>query len=187
MSSEAQEDACDGFDSAATDWTVRPQGDGTFVLHAAGETLRCAIGRTGMLCDKREGDGATPVGRWKLREVLYRADRLPAPATALKVTAIKQGDGWCDAPDDPNYNRPVPLPYAASHEEMWREDGLYDVVVPLGYNDDPPVAGKGSAIFLHVSQADYGPTAGCVAIPRDALVRLLAAASAETHIVVSET
>lgn len=86
------------------------------------------------------------------------------PETALKLTALAENDGWCDAPDDPNYNRPVKLPYAAS-QEMWRDDGLYDVVVVIGYNDDPVVAGKGSAIFLHICRADYGPTAGCVAIP----------------------
>jgi len=139
-----------------------------------GGTVRCALGRSGISHDKREGDGATPVGRFVLRRVLYRPDRLAPPATRLPVAPIAGDDGWCDDPADPNYNRPVKRPYPASHEEMWREDDLYDVVVVMGHNDDPVVPGMGSAVFMHVATADYGPTAGCVALALPDLLRLLA-------------
>jgi L,D-peptidoglycan transpeptidase YkuD (ErfK/YbiS/YcfS/YnhG family) len=123
--------------------------------------------------DKREGDGASPAGVWPIRRVLYRPDRGPAPQTTLPVAAVAEDDGWCDAPGDPAYNRPVKLPYPASAEQMWRDDHLYDLVVILGHNDDPPIAGLGSAIFLHLAKPDYAPTHGCVAVARGDLEALL--------------
>lgn len=134
----------------------------------------CALGRAGLSSDKREGDGATPIGRFPLRRVLYRADRVILPALSLPAAPIDPGDGWCDDPASPDYNRQVRLPCAARHEHLWRLDSLYDIVVVLGHNDDPPVAGAGSAIFLHVASADYRPTEGCVAVARDDLLALLA-------------
>ena len=143
-------------------------------LEADGRRWRCALGRGGVRHDKREGDGATPVGRFPMRRLLYRRDRFATPpATALPCAAIARDDGWCDDPADPDYNWPVRLPYPASHEHLWREDGLYDVVVVLGHNDDPPVPGLGSAIFLHVARPDYGPTEGCVALALNDLLDLL--------------
>ncbi len=133
--------------------------------------FRCAIGRGGRRRDKREGDGATPAGAWPMRRLLYRADRIERPRTGLPVSAVGESDGWCDAPLDRAYNRPVALPYPASAEALWRADGIYDLIVPLGYNDAPVVSGAGSAIFLHVARADFAPTEGCVAL---ALADLLA-------------
>ena len=89
------------------------------------------------------------------------------------MTALQPDDGWVDDPADSNYNRPVKLPYPASHEEMWLKDGLYDLVVVIGYNTDPVVPGRGSAIFLHVARPDFSPTAGCIAIGREVLAGLL--------------
>lgn len=134
----------------------------------------CALGRGGVRADKREGDGVTPAGAWPLRRVWYRADRLSEPPqTALPLRVITVADGWCDDPSSPDYNRPVILPQAARHECLWRHDALYDVVVELGYNDDPPIAGRGSAIFLHVAHTDFAPTEGCVALARDDLLQFL--------------
>ncbi len=133
-------------------------------LHWSGGTARCAIGRGGIAIKHREGDGVTPRGKFPIRKLLYRPDRLCRPQTALPTEAIEPDDGWCDAPGDPNYNRPVKRPYPASSEAMWREDHLYDLVALLGFNDDPVVDGGGSAIFLHVARDDYGPTEGCVAL-----------------------
>jgi len=147
-------------------------------------SLACALGWGGVAVDKREGDGATPVGRFALRRVLYRPDRVAAPATALPVAPIDPADGWCDDPTDPAYNRPVQLPYPTSHERMWRKDGLYDVVVVLGHNDDPVVPGQGSAVFLHCLRPDGGPTAGCVAVGREALLSLLECCDSETVLVI---
>ena len=137
----------------------------------------CALGRSGIVTAKREGDGGTPAGRFALRELRWRADRLAPPATALRRRETAKEDGWCDAPSDPAYNRPITLPYAASTETLWREDHLYDIVVPLGYNDDPVVAGAGSAIFLHIAKQEgesFGATEGCVALRLADMLALLA-------------
>ena len=140
-----------------------------------GHDVRCALGPAGIRRDKREGDGATPAGRFPLRRVLYRADRLARPVTGLPCFALDPADGWCDDPADPFYNRPVRLPYRASAEALWRADDIYDAIVVLGHNDDPVVPGRGSAVFLHIARPDYAPTAGCVAVARDDLLALLAA------------
>ncbi|NIA71681.1 L,D-transpeptidase family protein [Pelagibius litoralis] len=137
---------------------------------------RCAVGRSGITTAKREGDGATPVGVWPLRRLLYRDDRLEHPKTALSCRTIGDGDGWCDAPEDPAYNQPVQLPYPASHEVLRRDDHLYDLLVVLGYNDAPVVPGLGSAIFLHLAQSDYSGTEGCVALAQADLLTLLSEA-----------
>lgn len=138
-----------------------------------GRVLTCALGRSGVATEKREGDGATPLGCFPLREVRYRADRLEPPVTSLPLSPIRPEDGWCDDPADPLYNRPVPLPYPARHERLWREDSLYDVVVVLGYNDDPVTPGLGSAIFLHIARGAYEATEGCVALTRADLLEIL--------------
>ena len=139
---------------------VRPDG----VLRLEAGAWRCALGKGGIRRDKREGDGATPVGLLPLRRVLYRADRVAAPRCRVAVEPIAPTDGWCDDPGHADYNRQVRLPHPARHEALWREDALYDIVGVLGWNDDPVVRGRGSAIFLHVASRDYGPTAGCVAL-----------------------
>ncbi len=133
------------------------------------------MGRSGSRVRKREGDGATPVGIWPLRGVLYRADRVTRPRTPLPVTPILPNHGWCDDVRDANYNRPVPWPYRASAERLWREDHLYDIVAVLGFNDQPRIQGRGSAIFLHVAAPDFSPTEGCVALALEDLVKLLEA------------
>ncbi|MDH3738324.1 MAG: L,D-transpeptidase family protein [Alphaproteobacteria bacterium] len=133
----------------------------------------CALGSAGVRKTKHEGDGATPVGTFQLRRVFYRADRLPEPACQLPVRALTPQDGWCDDPNHGAYNRLVELPFEGSHEVLWREDDLYDVIVVIGHNDDPPHAPLGSAIFLHCATADYSPTQGCVALARDALIDLV--------------
>ena len=143
-----------------------------------------AVGRGGVLTDKREGDGATPTGCWPLRRVLYRADRLPAPRSVLPVSVIGSKDAWCDDPDDARYNRPVVLPYRGRHERLWREDGIYDVVVVLGHNDDPPRPGAGSAVFLHVARPDFAPTEGCVALALENLLTALRVAGPDSRVCV---
>jgi len=145
------------------DLIVTSAPDGARLNWGAGEK-RAAIGPAGIAVKSGEGDGITPRGRFPVREIFYRADRIAPPRTSLPLRRIAPDDGWCDAPADRNYNRLVKLPYPASAEHMWREDHLYDLVAVLGYNDDPVVAGKGSAIFLHLAKPDYSPTQGCVAL-----------------------
>lgn len=161
--------------------------DGRFDL--AGRTTWCSLGRAGVIAadEKREGDGASPVGVWPIRRGLYRPDRLAKPRSGVAFHPLSPDDGWCDAPDDVAYNRPVKRPYPASAEAMWRDDGVYDLVVVLGHNDDPPLAGKGSAIFLHLTRPDYAPTEGCVALDRADLETLLALATAQSFIAIRRT
>ncbi len=148
--------------------------------------MRCALGRSGVRKDKREGDGATPAGRFALRRVLYRADRGQAPPTHLPIVPLAEDDGWCDAANDPAYNRPVRLPYSASAEALWRCDGLYDIVVVLGHNDQPVIPGRGSAIFLHLARNDYAPTEGCMALAEADLRALLTRCDPYTDLIVLE-
>ena len=149
-------------------------GPGGGVGPTESNALPCLIGRSGAVAaaDKREGDGATPLGRWPLRAVLLRPDRVEVPAgLRLPWRWLRPDDGWSDDPADPAYNRPVRHPHPFSAERLWRNDGLYDVIIVLGHNDAPPVPGAGSAIFLHC--AEGRPTEGCVAIDRAALLSQL--------------
>lgn len=123
--------------------------------------------------DKREGDGASPIGVWPMKRVFYRTDRLAAPLTALPTQIISRALGWSDAPQSPDYNCLVRLPYPASHEKLWRADHAYDVIVELGHNDAPPVPGLGSAIFLHVAKPGYTATEGCIALAIEDLLEVL--------------
>lgn len=148
---------------------------GKKILEYRDITFPCLIGKSGTIAAgaKREGDGATPLGRWPIRAILLRPDRIASvPAMVLPWRWLQEDDGWCDDPQDAAYNRPVRHPYQRSAEWLWREDGAYDVVVLLGYNDDPPLLGMGSAIFLHCT-AERPFTEGCVAIEKTGLLNLL--------------
>ncbi|WP_019906313.1 L,D-transpeptidase family protein [Methylobacterium sp. 77] len=151
---------------------------------AGGAIIPCALGRSGIGQVKREGDGKSPRGRFRLRAGAYRPDHFGArPRTTLGLRPTRRSDGWCDDPRDRRYNRPITLPTPhVSAERMWREDGLYDLVVDLDYNRQPIRPGRGSAIFLHVARAGYLPTEGCVAVKRTDLVRLLRRVGARTHL-----
>jgi len=154
--------------------------DGLMVLQ--GEMFRAALGRRGVRVEKEEGDQATPAGVLPLRRVLYRADRVPPPDCSVPIEPIAPTDGWCDDPDHRDYNRMVRLPHEARVEELWRSDGLYDIVGVLGWNDAPVVRRRGSAIFLHAARLDYRPTEGCVALALADLQRVLAMGVTELDI-----
>lgn len=164
------------------DWQVSTDG----YLTLGDKRVRAALGKGGVTAEaeKREGDGATPIGAYEVRRVLYREDRVALPETLLPVRAIREDDGWCDAPNDPGYNRPVRKPYSASHESLMREDALYDIILVLGHNDDPPQPGLGSAIFLHCKRGDYEPTQGCVALAQEDVEALLRAIRPGDRIVI---
>ncbi len=135
---------------------------------------RAALGRAGLRALKREGDGGTPLGRFPIRRVLYRADRVPRPRVPFPVRAIRGGDGWCEDPADRNYNRLVKISPRSAADRLQRADHLYDVILVLGHNDRPRVRGKGSAIFVHLARDGLTPTAGCIALSRRDLLALLA-------------
>lgn len=154
-------------------------------LAFGGQTFPCMVGRSGIVRPKFEGDGGTPAGTFPLREVRYRPDRISTPKTGLPLFKSTPTDGWCDDPEDPAYNRIVPLPHLTDAEEMWRIDHLYDLLAVVGYNDAPTIPGAGSAIFLHVSPPgtdEHQYTAGCVALSIQNLLVVLASCTASTKI-----
>ncbi|MFA7440867.1 MAG: L,D-transpeptidase family protein [Sphingomonadaceae bacterium] len=143
-------------------------------LTAFGETVPCAIGRSGAIAAgaKREGDGATPIGEWPILGALLRPDRVAPPRTALPWRWLRPDDGWSDDPADPAYNRPVRHPHKFSAEKLWRDDHVYNIIITLAHNQ-PPVRGAGSAIFWHATSPDFSPTEGCIAIPLTRLIDLV--------------
>ena len=145
----------------------------TGILKAGDLEFPCTLGKSGVTRDKSEGDNATPLGTFPLREVFYRPDRVSTLQTALPVRELTEKDGWCEDPEHADYNRHVVLPHDSTKDEMYREDHLYDIVVVVGYNDDPPVPGKGSAIFMHLAREAFTPTAGCVGLRREDLLAVL--------------
>ena len=150
-------------------------------LSAGNLTLDVAIGRSGMRVDKREGDGATPIGTFALGRLWLRPDA-QRHQCALPVRMTRKDDIWCDAPDHRLYNQPAKLPFPASHEVFWREDDLYHAVIEVEWNRRPAIKGRGSAIFLHLARAGLLPTAGCVAVQRKDLARLLARIGRNTQL-----
>jgi len=160
-------------------------------LHWGDSTFDCSWGKNGTTPAKakREGDGKTPEGSFLFRRVFYRPDRVEKIETYLtlqKITKGEGGDGWCDQPNDTHYNESVTLPYKGSHEELWREDGLYDIILVVGYNDSPVVSEPpmGSAIFVHIRRPDGGPTSGCVSLERNALLSILKEAKPDSRLIV---
>ncbi|MBF0251718.1 MAG: L,D-transpeptidase family protein [Alphaproteobacteria bacterium] len=163
------------------DATVDPAG---FVT-VDGERFRCALGRGGLRADKREGDGATPIGRHRFGRVFWRPDRIrSSPVTELPRVAITPSMGWCDDPGHPDYNTLITLPHPARHERLWRDDPVYDVVVELLYNTDPIVPGRGSAIFMHVARPGFAPTEGCIALQLNDLLQILRIANEKDGVIV---
>lgn len=154
------------------------------VLKLGDKQFKCALGQNGVSVNKKEGDGTTPAGNLPIRKVFYRADRVQKPESQFETVALKPEDGWCDALDNPKYNQEVTMPYPASAENLWREDEVYDVIVVLGWNDNPPVPGKGSAIFIHVARPTYSPTAGCIALALPDLLEVLKNLSTDSKVTV---
>lgn len=154
------------------------------VLQAGRLALPVALGRGGIKANKREGDGATPRGRFHLKRLWWRADRHARPPTSLPVRRIKPDDGWCEDPRDRRYNKPVTLPPGSTADRLARADALYDFIIEIDHNTRPRVAGRGSAVFIHVARQGFAPTAGCIALTLPALRRLLACLGPRTAIVV---
>jgi L,D-peptidoglycan transpeptidase YkuD (ErfK/YbiS/YcfS/YnhG family) len=154
------------------------------ILTAGTLALPVAIGRGGIRANKREGDGGTPRGKFRLRRLWWRADRATRPATQLPVRRIRGDDAWCEDPRDRHYNQPIRRDAGAAGDRLKRADQLYDLIVELDHNTRPRIAGRGSAVFIHIARPGFAPTAGCVALTAPALRRLLAHASPHTRIVI---
>lgn len=156
----------------------------TGLLMIGGRRYDCTLGRGGVTLDKHEGDGATPIGTYPLRQLIYRADRHALPVTALPVEILTPDTGWCEDPAHPDYNKKIILPHDAVCDRMTRDDNLYDMTVVVGYNDAPVVAGKGSAIFMHLARPDFTPTAGCVGLRLEHLIDVLGFCAPDSHITI---
>ncbi len=142
-------------------------------LRAGSLLIPCVIGRSGTTREKREGDGKTPCGTFRILNGYFRSGRSARPFARIRIRATAQADGWCDAPGHAAYNRPVKLPFAGRHEQLWRADGLYDYVLVLDYNFSRRAQYKGSAIFLHLWRDDKTPTEGCLGIAASHMQKLL--------------
>jgi L,D-peptidoglycan transpeptidase YkuD (ErfK/YbiS/YcfS/YnhG family) len=153
-------------------------------LTAAGLTIPVALGRGGIKADKREGDGGTPRGIFQPRQLWWRADRHRRPKTHLPVRAIRPEDGWCEDPSSRHYNQAIRLEGDQSGDRLTRDDHLYDFIIEIDHNTSPRVAGRGSAVFLHLARADFSPTAGCVSMTRSAMLRLLERLGPQTQIMI---
>ena len=153
-------------------------------LKAGPLVLPVALGRAGIKADKREGDGGTPRGRFRLIRLWWRADRHPRPRTLLPVRRIRPDDGWCEDPRARRYNRPVTVPPASAADRLTRADHLYDFIIEIDHNTRPRVAGRGSAVFIHAARPGLAPTAGCVALELKALRRLLARLGPATRLTI---
>ena len=155
------------------------------ILRAGNFAFPVALGRSGILANKREGDGGTPRGRFRLKQLWWRQDRISRPRTALPTRAIRPDDAWSEDPSDRRYNRPVRRQPGETGDRLMRDDDLYDLIIELDHNDRPRIAGRGSAVFIHVARDGFKPTAGCIAFRRNDLLRLLERLGPRTQIVIS--
>jgi len=153
-------------------------------LTADGWTVPVALGRGGILANKREGDGGTPRGTYYPLQLWWRADRHPRPRTYLPVRPIRPEDAWCEDPRDRHYNQPIRLVRDQPGDRLTREDDLYDFIVEIDHNSAPRLAGRGSAVFLHLARSNFSPTAGCVSMTKSAMLRLLRRMGPQTKIMI---
>jgi L,D-peptidoglycan transpeptidase YkuD (ErfK/YbiS/YcfS/YnhG family) len=153
-------------------------------LTAAGQTIPVALGRGGIRANKREGDGGTPKGSFRPRQLWWRADRHPRPPTHLPVRPIRPEDAWCEDPLSRHYNQPVRLDRERGGDRLKRDDHLYDFIIEIDHNRLPRIKGRGSAVFLHLARENFGPTAGCVSMTQSAMLRLLQRLGPRTRIVI---
>lgn len=153
--------------------TKAPDNRARGILRVGSRVFPVALGRAGIKANKREGDGATPRGSFRLVRLWWRADRIPKPITLLPVRSIKCTDAWCEDPANSRYNKPIVLRSGIPGDRLWREDHLYDLIIEINHNTRPRIAGRGSAVFLHLSRKGLLPTAGCIAMPVDRLKRVI--------------
>jgi L,D-peptidoglycan transpeptidase YkuD (ErfK/YbiS/YcfS/YnhG family) len=149
-------------------------------LHA----VPVALGRGGIIANKREGDGGTPKGVFRPKRLWWRADRHPRPPTFLPVRAIRSDDAWCEDPASRHYNQPLRLNHSAHGDRLTRDDHLYDFIIEIDHNTSPRIAGRGSAVFLHLARSNFSPTAGCVSMTRSAMLHLLRQIGPDTKIII---
>jgi L,D-peptidoglycan transpeptidase YkuD (ErfK/YbiS/YcfS/YnhG family) len=153
-------------------------------LMAGPRAIPVALGRGGIIANKREGDGGTPKGTFRPRRLWWRADRHPRPRTLLPIRAIRSDDAWCEDPASRHYNRPLKLGIDDGGDRLTRDDHLYDFIIEIDHNTQPTIAGRGSAVFLHLARSNFSPTAGCVSMTKSAMLHLLRQIGPKTKIII---
>ena len=146
--------------------------------------VKCTIGKRGIGYKKKEGDQITPLGRYKIKYILYRKDRVKKINSGIKTIAITKNMGWCDDPNSKQYNKIIKLPSAFSYEKLYRRENIYDIILVLNYNMNPVLKDKGSAIFIHVAKNNYRKTLGCIAVKRSDLLKILKEIKVNTKVMI---
>ena len=150
-----------------------------------GYKLKCAIGKSGIVSTKKEGDLATPMGTFKLGDLYYRKDRNKSLKCKIKKIIIKKNMGWCDDSRSTKYNQKINFPFQYGAEKLYRKDKIYDLFINIKYNTDPIIKKKGSVIFLHIVNNKYKPTKGCIAVSKKDFLTLLPLINKKTKISIS--
>ncbi len=145
----------------------------------------CALGKAGIGKKKIEGDNITPKGNFRIVKVYYREDKIKKIHTKFKLIKIKKNMGWCSDPSSKKYNQQIKLPTKFNHEKLYRKDSLYDIILFISYNINPIIKNKGSAIFIHIAKKNYNPTAGCIALKKRDLIKLLGLIKKNTRIYIN--
>jgi L,D-peptidoglycan transpeptidase YkuD (ErfK/YbiS/YcfS/YnhG family) len=147
--------------------------------------FKCALGKSGIGNKKIEGDNITPKGNFKIIKIYYRKDRLKKLSSKFTLTKITKDMGWCDDPKSKKYNQLIKLPTNYSHENLYRRDNIYDLILVLNYNMKPTIKNKGSAIFIHVAKKNYKKTAGCIALKKNHLKKLIKTIKKNTKVIIN--
>ena len=134
---------------------------------------KCSIGKRGIGFKRREGDLITPKGKYKIKYILFRKDRIKKIDSKIKKIPIKKNMGWCDDSRSKQYNKLIRLPYGYRYEKLYKKENIYDIILVLNYNMKPIIKKKGSAIFIQVSKKNYKKTKGCVALKKKDLLKIV--------------
>ena len=144
--------------------------------------LKCALGKRGIGYKKKEGDLITPVGKYKIKYILYRKDRIKKIYSKIKAIVIKKNMAWCNDPESKDYNKLIKLPSDFSFENLYKKENIYDIVLVLDYNMNPIIKNKGSAIFVHVAKKNYKKTEGCMALRKIHLLKIIKLLESNTKV-----
>jgi L,D-peptidoglycan transpeptidase YkuD (ErfK/YbiS/YcfS/YnhG family) len=147
--------------------------------------LRCAIGKRGIVLNKKERDKKTPKGIFTFKYILYRKDRIPKIKSILSKKIIKKNMGWCDDPNSKFYNRLIKFPFKHRAEKLWLSKKIYDLIIIINYNLNPTIKKRGSAIFLHLAKKNYTPTMGCIAVNKKDLLFLITKINSKTKLIIN--
>ena len=147
--------------------------------------VKCAIGKKGIGRKQKEGDQITPRGTFRVKDILYRKDKINYLRSVIKKTQIKKNMGWCDDPKSKDYNKLIKYPFNYKSEKLYRSNNIYDIILVLDFNMHPIKKNKGSAIFIHISNNKYSPTQGCIAIKKKELLKLIKFIDKKTKIFIN--